>query len=151
VSDSGEPSLGAAIIGHVNGRLVIGLALLLATVAALGAPAGVARAGAPVACPVKPSSAPQQSTGVTWAFTETAPPSGAHPGIASSYTHGRGSCSSGHGTGTICSEDTPPPGSSGRRELALAFHGGCSDHDHGFRGPQLHVLIARDGAQVNSA
>ena len=37
-----------------------------------------------------------------------------------------------------------------RDSLELKFIGGCGDeHDHTFTGPQLHVLIARDGAQVN--
>jgi hypothetical protein len=33
--------------------------------------------------------------------------------------------------------------------LQLHFTGGCSNHDHSFTGPQLHVLLTRGGAQVN--
>jgi len=58
--------------------------------------------------------------------------------------------------------DDCPPGTHGtvtlfasyhathRDSLKLKFAGGCGDeHDHTFTGSQLHVLIARDGAQVN--
>lgn len=34
--------------------------------------------------------------------------------------------------------------------IALHFNGGCSDHDHTFAGAIVKVLIARNGAQVNS-
>jgi hypothetical protein len=59
---------------------------------------------------------------VQWAFTETGPPSGAHPGIASSYTHGRGNWSGGHATGTACHEDSLT-GGHGSRELVLKIAG----------------------------
>jgi len=36
-----------------------------------------------------------------------------------------------------------------RDSLQLRFTGGCADHDHTFTGPQLHVLLTRNGAQVN--
>jgi len=35
--------------------------------------------------------------------------------------------------------------------IALHFSGGCADHDHAFSGAIVKVLIARNGAQVNSA
>jgi hypothetical protein len=38
-----------------------------------------------------------------------------------------------------------------RDSLSLHFAAGCADHDHSYGGPRLHVLIARDGAQVNTA
>ena len=38
-----------------------------------------------------------------------------------------------------------------RDSIALRFRGGCADHDHTFTGSIVRVLIARDGAQVNSA
>jgi hypothetical protein len=145
---------------------------------------------------------------VQWAFTETGPPGGHHPGISSSYTHGRGSWTSGRANGTVCSQDvltrgpsrnlvlgvagqatltpkvtelgllgvrlvlpvkvsatddgTCQAGTRGtaalfasyfavhRDSLSLHFAAQCADHDHLYSGPQLHVLIARDGAQVNS-
>jgi hypothetical protein len=34
--------------------------------------------------------------------------------------------------------------------IALRFGGGCADHDHAFSGAIVKVLIARNGAQVNS-
>jgi hypothetical protein len=34
--------------------------------------------------------------------------------------------------------------------IALHFTGGCGDHDHSFGGSVVHVLIARNGHQVNS-
>jgi hypothetical protein len=34
--------------------------------------------------------------------------------------------------------------------IALHFAAACSDHNHGFSGSVVHVLIARNGAQVNS-
>jgi hypothetical protein len=38
-----------------------------------------------------------------------------------------------------------------RDSLSLHFSGGCADHDHRYSGSKLHVLIARHGAQVNTA
>ncbi|MGD1051271.1 MAG: hypothetical protein ABR947_09390 [Solirubrobacteraceae bacterium] len=35
--------------------------------------------------------------------------------------------------------------------VALSFASGCSDHDHTFTGAQVHILIASDGHQVDSA
>jgi hypothetical protein len=58
---------------------------------------------------------------VQWAFTETGPPSGRHPGISSSYTHGRGNWTAGRATGTVCSEDSPITGPS--RNLVLTVAG----------------------------
>jgi hypothetical protein len=146
---------------------------------------------------------------VQWAFSETGPPSGRHPGIASSYTHGRGTWAGGRAQGTICHQDTAPgvasrdlvldvsgvarlapgvvrlglPGveltlsvkvsasddpacttgargsvtlfasyhETHRDSLRLHFVRACSSHDHLYTGAALHVLIARDGHQVNSA
>jgi len=34
--------------------------------------------------------------------------------------------------------------------LSLHFGAQCADHNHVYTGSRLHVLIARDGAQVNS-
>ncbi len=41
-----------------------------------------------------------------WAFSDTGAPSGRHPVISTSYTHGRGTWAGGPATGTACSEDT---------------------------------------------
>lgn len=38
-----------------------------------------------------------------------------------------------------------------RDTIALHFAAACADHDHTFAGAIVHVLIARDGHQVNSA
>ncbi len=35
--------------------------------------------------------------------------------------------------------------------LTIHFARSCADHDHTFSGPRLHVLISRNGAQVNTA
>lgn len=157
-------------------------------------------------CPIRAGSPSGGS--VQWAFTESGPPSGSHPGIASSYTHGRGNWSGGHASGTACHEDgltgghgsrelvlkivgsarlspgitrmglrgvalelkgtvsasSDPACATGthgtvtlfasyysvhRDSLQLRFTGGCSDHDHAYTGSQLHVLLTRNGAQVN--
>jgi hypothetical protein len=195
--------------------LPIALALTSAMLAggaiAAAAPAGSAAVGSAAAgsarCPIKASSS---EGAVEWAFTESGPPSGPHPGIASSYTHGRGTWAGGHASGTVCHEDSLTGGRPARElvlriagsarlspgierqglpgvglelkatvsasddpacatgthgtvtlfasyhevhrdSVQLRFTGGCSDHDHTYTGSQLHVLIARGGAQVNSA
>lgn len=173
---------------------------------ALGPRAAPASAG-PTKCPLTPAAG--IPPGESWAFTQTGPPSTPHPGIASSYTHGRGSWAHGRGSGTICNEDTLdghgshavvltvsgashvspgitrighpgagltlhlavsasddaacPVGTRGTATLfasyfqghhdlvRLSFEGACATYDLGFAGPQLHVAIARNGRQVNSA
>jgi hypothetical protein len=80
----------------------------------------------PAACPLKPSS--QSPTGEAWAFTQTGPPSSAHPGITSSYTHGRGTWSNGHGAGTICNEDSVSGHPSHNLVLAVAGSARISPH-----------------------
>ncbi len=181
---------------------LIGLAL--ASGSAGAAPTAVA---AKVSCPIKASGS---SSAVEWAFTESGPPSGAHKGIASSYTHGKGSWQNGKATGEVCHEDSLSGGKGAKElvlsmagssklspgvkrmglpgvelalkvkvsasndgactvgtrgtvtlfasyhethkdSLSLSFSGGCEDHDHRYGGGSLRVLIARDGAQVNSA
>jgi hypothetical protein len=91
----------AAVLGVLVGLVTFGEALTDDPPArASGAPAS----SDPAACPLKPSS--QSPTGEAWAFTQTGPPSSPHSGITSSYTHGRGTWSNGHGAGTICDEDS---------------------------------------------
>jgi hypothetical protein len=91
-----------------------------------------ARAGSPpasadpAACPLKPSS--QSPAGEAWAFTQTGPPSSPHPGITSSYTHGRGTWSNGHGAGTICNEDSVSGHASHNLVLAVAGSARISPH-----------------------
>ncbi len=58
----------------------------------------------PAACPLKASAS--IPSGEAWAFTQTGAPTTPHPGITSSYTHGRGTWTGGRGTGTICNEDS---------------------------------------------
>jgi hypothetical protein len=158
-------------------------------------------------CPLKAGS--PSGGDVQWAFSETGPPSGAHRGISSSYTHGRGTWTGGRASGRACSEDSPTKGpsrnlvlavagkaklspkvtelgllgvrlvlpvrvsasddpacSAGTRgtatlfasyfaihrdSLSLHFATGCAEHDHSYGGSGLHVLVARDGAQVNTS
>lgn len=196
-------------------RLLTPLILLAAAASMLSSgvvlPAGAASTGTAhsagsARCPIGAGSPSGGS--VQWAFTESGPPSGSHPGIASSYTHGRGNWSGGHATGTACHEDSLTGGhgsrelvlkitgsarlspgitrmglrgvalelkgtvsasndpacatgahgtvtlfasyySAHRDSLQLRFTGGCADHNHTFTGSQLHVLLTRNGAQVN--
>lgn len=185
--------------------LVAAVCSALAVIAVHASGAG-AKSPDRAACPLKVGS--PSGGDVQWAFTETGPPSGGHRGISSSYTHGRGSWTSGRATGRICSQDSLTKGPSRnlvigvagkaklspritelgllgvrlalpvrisasddracaagtrgtvtlfasyfavhRDSLSLHFAVGCADHDHLYRGSQLHVLIARHGAQVNS-
>jgi hypothetical protein len=66
---------------------------------------------------------------------------------------------------TVSSSDDPacPRGTGGqvtlfasyygvhRDSIALSFASACGDHDHAFTGAQVHILIASDGHQVDSA
>ncbi len=94
--------------------------MLLGGALSSAASAGSAHAGASARCPIGAGSPSGGS--VQWAFTESGPPSSSHPGIASSYTHGRGSWSGGHATGTVCHEDGLTAGH-GSRELVLKIAG----------------------------
>lgn len=80
---------------------------------------GPASATAKVKCPVKASAS---SSPVEWAFTESAAPSGAHKGIASSYTHGRGRWQGGKASGIVCHADQLSAGK-GSQNLVLAMSG----------------------------
>jgi hypothetical protein len=86
--------------------------------AVLGATPAAGAATDPAACPLKASS--QTPSGEAWAFTQTGPPSSPHPGVTSSYTHGRGTWSSGHGSGTICNEESVSGKPSENLVLAVA-------------------------------
>jgi hypothetical protein len=182
------------------------IAYCVVTLPARAASRGAAHTAASARCPIGAGSPSGGS--VQWAFTESGAPSGSHPGIASSYTHGRGNWAGGHATGTVCHEDSLTGGHPSRElvlktagaarlspgitrmglpgvglelkgtvsasndpacaagthgtvtlfasyhethrdSLGLRFTGGCADHDHTYTGSQLHVLITRDGAQVN--
>jgi hypothetical protein len=48
-------------------------------------------------------------------------PASAHPGIDSTYVHGRGTWTHGHGGGTICRADTPASGPA--RDIVLTVSG----------------------------
>ncbi len=80
--------------------------------AAAAAPADSAR------CPLRSSST--IPPGEAWAFRETGAPSTPHPGIASSYIHGRGDWGGGLGSGTICQEETLSGGPSRNIVLTVA-------------------------------
>jgi hypothetical protein len=205
-----------------SSRRTVRRASVLAVVVGLGAFGGASASGLPstravdpariasvdaATCPLKASSV--SPSGDAWAFTQTGPATTPHPGITSSYTHGRGTWTNGRGSGTICTEDsvtahpahelvlavagssyisprithmgrlgvglalkvtvsasddqTCPVGARGtvtlfasyyqehHDSLQLRFSGGCSSYDYTYSGSQLHVLIADDGHQVNSA
>jgi hypothetical protein len=76
-----------------------------------------ASATAKVKCPIKASAS---SSPVEWAFTESAAPTGAHKGIASSYTNGRGTWQGGKATGTVCHADQLSAGK-GSQNLVLGM------------------------------
>jgi hypothetical protein len=94
--------------------------LLMSGISLAAASTGPAHAATSARCPIGAGSPSGGS--VQWAFTESAPPSGPHPGIASSYTHGRGNWSGGHATGAACHEDSLT-GGHGSRELVLKIAG----------------------------
>ena len=97
--------------------MACGCGALAAAVAAM-ATGAAAKPAAHVQCPLKTGS---PSGGyVQWAFTESGLPSGRHPGIRSSYTHGRGSWSAGRTTGTVCGQDSVIGGGSRNLELSAA-------------------------------
>ncbi len=81
---------------------------------------------AKVKCPIKASGS---STPVEWAFTESGAPSGAHKGIASSYTHGKGRWRGGKATGTVCHADSLT-GGKGSQNLVLAMAGASKLSPH---------------------
>jgi len=195
---------GGDILRSVKVRAVCGCGVLAATVAI--AAAAAAKPAEHVQCPLKTGT--PSGGHVQWAFTESGAPSGRHPGIRTSYTHGRGTWTAGRATGTVCSQDSLSGGGSrdlvlpvaGRAKLSpriirlgklgvslvvpvrisasddsacvvgthgtvtlfasyyavhndsvsLHFARGCADHDHRYTGSGVHVLIAHDGAQVNS-
>jgi hypothetical protein len=194
------------MLRDVKAPLLLSASAVLAATAAIAAGA-TAEAAASAQCPLKVGS--PSGGDVQWAFTETGPPTGKHPGIKSSYTHGRGNWTAGRATGTACSADTPTSGPSRnlvlavsgkaklspgitelglrgvglvlrvrikasddracaagtlgtvtlfasyyaihRDSVSLHFAAACSGHDHRYTGSQVHVLITRHGAQVNSA
>ncbi len=118
---------------------------LTATVLAVCSLALVASAGgspgattAKVKCPIKASSS---STPVEWAFTKSAAPSGAHKGIASSYTHGKGRWQGGKATGTVCHSDSLT-GGKGSQNLVLAMAGASKLSPHVKRLGLLGVELA---------
>jgi hypothetical protein len=94
-------------------------AVVSLTVTGILAAGGAAGATAKAKCPIKASAA---SGPVEWAFTESAPPGGAHGGIVSSYTHGKGHWQSGKASGTVCHEDSLS-GGKGSHNLVLAMSG----------------------------
>lgn len=104
----------------------------------------------PAACPLKPSS--QSPTGEAWAFTQTGPPSSSHPGITSSYTHGRGTWSNGHGAGTICNEDSVSGHASHDLVFAVAGSARISPHitrlGHLGAGLVLKVTVSASDDQI---
>jgi hypothetical protein len=84
--------------------LVAGLGMAAAMLCGWSAAEARGASADPAACPLKAVST--IPSGEAWAFTQTGAPSTPHPGIVSSYTHGRGTWANGRGTGTICNEDS---------------------------------------------
>jgi len=78
-----------------------GLAAVLCVLAVAANSAGAAPA-AQARCPLQSSSS--IPPGDAWAFHDTGLSSSAHPGVTSSYIHGRGDWGGGHGSGTICEQ-----------------------------------------------
>jgi hypothetical protein len=110
------------------------------------APAGTVANGTPLAaagkvkCPIKASGS---SSAVEWAFTESGAPTGAHPGVRASYTHGRGHWQSGHASGTVCHEDSLSAGGSHNLVLAVAGAARLSPGvtQHGLPGVRLALKV----------
>lgn len=124
---------------RVTVRSLAAVVSLAAAAAVAAVPAGAATGGsAKVKCPIRASSS---STPVEWAFTESAPPSGAHKGIASSYTHGKGRWQSSKATGAVCHEDSLSTGK-GSENLVLAMAGASKLSPRITRGGLLGVELA---------
>lgn len=85
--------------------------LLLATATGTVLAVVVAAAGAappppsPAKCPLNPGATPTGGD-VQWAFTVSGPPRGRHPGVVTSYTHGRGSWTRRRSRGTVCQQNS---------------------------------------------
>jgi hypothetical protein len=116
-------------------------AVVSLAVAGVLAASGSAGATTKVKCPIKASAS---SSPVEWAFTESAPPTGPHKGIASSYTHGHGRWQNGKASGTICHADQLTAGR-GSRNLVLAMAGGSKLSPHvkrlGLLGVELTLKV----------
>jgi len=97
----------------VASATAVGLSVFAVVVTSAGA-----ATASQLKCPLKASST--LPSGEAWAFHVTAAPSTPHPGIASSYTHGRGGWGGGHGSGTICEEDSFSNGQSHALVLTVA-------------------------------
>jgi hypothetical protein len=144
----------AAALGALAGVGISGEALTSDPLARASSPPGPASAQSasadPATCPLKPSS--QSPTGEAWAFTQTGPPSSPHPGITSSYTHGRGAWTSGHGAGTICNEDSVTGHPSHNLVLAVAGSARVSPHitrlGHLGAGLALNVTVSASDDQT---
>jgi len=122
---------------------VSALAIAVGASAAPGSTATYAATAASVAkCPLKSSSS--IPPGDAWAFHDTAAPSSAHPGISSSYVHGRGDWGGNHGSGTICLQHSSSSG--GSHELVLAVTGSARVYPGvtrlGHRGVQLALHMS---------
>ncbi len=111
--------------------------ILLALIAA----GATAKTQGGAACPLKPGS--PSGGDVQWAFTESGAPQGAHHGIKSSYTHGRGSWTKGRAIGRACSQDTLTKGSP--RDLVLSVSGKAKLSpkvtEHGHLGVRLTIGV----------
>lgn len=84
-------------------RRTMGLAALgVAGAIAASAPA---TAAARVTCPLDAKRSASVAASVQWAFSQFGPPTGRHPGITKSYTHGRGTWDGGTARGWVCHQD----------------------------------------------
>ena len=134
-------SLGA--LARAGATVCLG-ALTIAGVGAIPALSAGATAAASVKCPLKSSSS--IPAGDAWAFHDSAAPSSPHPGIRSSYVHGRGGWGAGRGSGTICLQNSASGGGSHEVVLAVAgaAHVSAGVTQLGLPGVQLtlHVSVA---------
>jgi hypothetical protein len=115
------------------------LSLLAASVALVALPGVPAAATSPAKCPLKPSSAAPR--GEAWAFTVTSAPAGPHPGIASTYAHGRGTWSHERGGGTICRADAVAGAPAHNLVLGVAGKARVSPHVTRLGKPGVEVQL----------
>jgi hypothetical protein len=110
----------ATFSSNTGGRARFVRALLVAlTLLALGAvSAGAGTSTDPTRCPLKPSST--IPSGEAWTFSANGSPTSPHPGVTSTYTHGRGTWANGRGTGTICTEAGGAGHAAGKLVLTVA-------------------------------
>lgn len=107
-------------------------ALLTAAVTTVAVAPGGSAATARVTCPLDAKAA--ASGQVQWAFSQYGPPVGRHPGLRTSYTHGRGTWLGSRAHGWVCHQDMG--GGAPRRHVVLRVTSNPS---------ALHGMVTRLG------